>query len=323
MDIQNTVAGIQRDSLAQPVGSLHAFAERLDQVEAALNGLPDTPETQAAVAWTQALGKCAHWLCETVGTNGARRFNGFSAALAAELRSLQEMPIAPNERRTRQAQAIQRTKDEATKRTLELYAPQGEQYATQVVEAMRAAKVALDRAMTKATGPLSLSGPLDVNFAVAVASLKEEMSTKTPSTWTALLKGIIERNETQQERIAMMALNPLADVVMAGSPPALAKLYGPLDASMIRSLRTEGAEFRAFVMARREALIPAHLGTLRTVLAFLDGAFLWLLGPAPVWMNSAEFHKVWVNVSTLPATDAVYPLWMERYVRSVLPEVRP
>jgi hypothetical protein len=206
---------------------------------------------------------------------------------------------------------------------VELYAPQGQQLANEVVDAMRAAKVALDSALAKASGPLSLSGPLDVNFAVAVAALKEEMCTKSPSAWKALLKGIVDRNETQAERIAMMALGPLADAVMAGSPPTLAKMYGPLDASVIRRLRTEAADFQVLVATRRESLIPAHLGTLRTVLTFLDGAFLWLLGPAPVWMGSAEFHKVWVNVSSLPETDAVYPLWIERYVRSVLPEVRP
>jgi hypothetical protein len=323
MDIQNTAAAIQRDSLPQPLGSLEGLAARLDQVEAAINGLPNLPETQAALAWTQALGKAAYWLVETVGTNGVRRFNGFGMALAAELRSLQESPMAPNERRTRQAQAIQRTKDEAVKRTVEAYAPQGQAYATEVVDAMRTAKITLDRAYSKASGPLSLSGPLDVNFAVAIASLKEEMGTKSPRAWTGLLKGIIERNEVQEERIAMMALCPLADAVMAGSPPTLAKMYGPVDAGIIRQLRTEAAEFKAFVAARREALIPAHLGTLRTVLTFLDGAFLWLLGPAPAWMDSAEFHRVWVNVSTLPETDAVYPLWIERYVRSVLPKVTP
>jgi predicted secreted protein len=318
VDTVTTVAAIERDSMPQPIGALRAFAERLDQVEAALQGLPALPETQAALAWTQSLGKTGHWLATTVGTNGARRYNGFAMALNAELRTLQEMPIAPNERRMRQAESIQRTKDEAAKRTVEAYAVQGQQLANEVVNAMHCAKVALDGALTKASGPLSLSGPLDVNFAVAVAALKEEICTKSPSAWKALLKSIIDRNETQQERIAMMALSPLADAVMAGSPPTLAKMYGPLDASVIRRLRTEAADFQVFVAARRESLIPAHLGTLRTVLTFLDGAFLYLLGPSPSWMDSAEFHTVWVNVSTLPDTSAVYPLWIERYIRSVL-----
>jgi hypothetical protein len=322
MDIQNTVSAIRPDSLPQPIGELRAFAERLDQVEAALKGLPNLPETQAALAWVQALGKTAHWLVESAGSNAIRRFNEFSGALNAELRSLRDSPLATNERRTRQAQAIQRTKDEAATRTVEAYAQQGQVYSVQVVDAMREAKVALDRASAKASGPLSLSGAIDINFAVAVAALKEELSTKLPNEWQKVLAGIIDRNEAQAERIAMMALSPLADAVMAGSPATLSKMYGPLDASLLRQLRTEAASFRIFVSDRRDVLRPAHLGTLRTVLTFLDGAFLWLLGPAPVWMQSAEFHNIWVNASTLPDTSAVYPLWIERYVRSVLPEVR-
>jgi vacuolar-type H+-ATPase subunit H len=281
MNIENTVAGIQRDSLPQPLAEMRGCVERLDLVEEVLAKLPAAPECAAVLAAVQALGETAVVLVKDIGPNASRRFNGFATSLTVEIAALEGVPIAPNERRQRIKEAIARTQKDAVDRTAEAFAAQGEALAGRCVKAMKDAKIAVERAIQKATGPLTLAGPMNIDLAVRVASLKDEMKGKSPAEWTRLYKGVIDRGETEDERVITLALSSLADAVANGSPPTMAKNYGPLDASVIRRLRTEAFAFQTVMAERRATLVPPHLAMLQTVIKFLDGCFWWLLGTRP------------------------------------------